>query len=160
MRRGASTGGMDIPPLILHKYFHFEVSKTVLFVDTVTVLCGLFVYDLEHVLIGLLAVFATSTAIDKMITFGSQPILSIQIITRYHNEVSKAIQEAISRGVTLFEAEGGYTGEKKKVVFVVIGKRQFHRLCEIVETTDPQAFLIASPAQEVHGNGFSLGPKI
>lgn len=160
MRRGASTGGMDIPPLIIHKYLHVDLFKAVMFIDGLTVLSGLFVYDLEHVLMGLVTVYSTSLAIDKMITFGSQAIMSVQIITREYDKISENIQLALGRGVTLFEAEGGYTHEKKKVVFVVIGKRQFQTLCDVVEQTDPSAFLIASNAQEVHGNGFSIGSKI
>ena len=44
IRMGASTGGMDIPPLIVHKLTHIEIAKLVLITDALTVLLGAFTY--------------------------------------------------------------------------------------------------------------------
>ena len=38
LRTGASTGGMDIPPLIVHQLTHIEIAKLVLITDALTVL--------------------------------------------------------------------------------------------------------------------------
>ena len=47
VRQGASTGGMDIPPLIFQKYFNFDLSKCVMVTDGLTVLFGLWIYGIE-----------------------------------------------------------------------------------------------------------------
>ena len=80
LRTGASTGGMDIPPLIVHKLTHIEIAKLVLITDALTVLLGAFTYGLEAVLVGFVSVWASSVAIDKVLMFGGQQAKAIQII--------------------------------------------------------------------------------
>lgn len=160
MREGASTGGMDIPPLIMHRYLKIELTKAVMITDVLTIMLGCFAYDLEHVLLGLVAAYSTSITIDKMITFGGYDIMSVQIISNKYESLSQIIQTELGRGITIFDAVGGYKNDPKKVIFVVIDKRQFNRLCTIISTNDPQAFLIANKAFEVVGNGFSSVSKI
>jgi uncharacterized membrane-anchored protein YitT (DUF2179 family) len=58
IRSGSSTGGMDVPPLVIHKYTHIEIHKLVLVVDAITVLLGLYAFGLEAVLIGFISVWA------------------------------------------------------------------------------------------------------
>ena len=72
LRTGASTGGMDIPPLIVNKYTGIKISTLVLITDALTVGLGLFTYGLEAVLIGFISVWGTSFGIDKMLTLRRQ----------------------------------------------------------------------------------------
>ena len=65
IRAGASTGGMDVPPLIIHKLTGIKVSILVLITDGLTVLLGYFGYGIEAVLIGFISVFVTSYAINR-----------------------------------------------------------------------------------------------
>ena len=71
IRTGSSTGGMDIPPLIINKFFHIDVAASVLVIDALTVLLGLFTYGLEAVLIGLFSVATSSYVINMILTFGA-----------------------------------------------------------------------------------------
>ncbi|MBR2802882.1 MAG: YitT family protein [Erysipelotrichaceae bacterium] len=160
MRTGGSTGGMDIPPLIAQKYLHVDVSSAVIVTDTLTVLFGLWIYGLADVLIGLASVYITGKAINWVITFGSQASLSVQIISEHYEEIYMALLKELERGVTLFDAEGGYTHQPKKVILIVVDHRQYHRLLSIAETIDPNAFLITSETREVHGEGFTYGSRI
>lgn len=156
MRVGASTGGMDIPPLILNKLTGIETSKFVLMIDGLTVLLGLFSYGLEAVLIGLISVAATSWIIDKTLTFGGSSAKAIQIISEHWEEINKRLMNDLDRGTTLIQAQGGYTQDKKQLILVVIDKRQYPKLLEIVNAIDPKAFMITTETQDVHGEGFKL----
>lgn len=68
MRAGGSTGGMDVPPLILHKFTNISISVLVLFCDSLIVLGGLVVYGWQHVLIGLVSVLICSKALHYVMT--------------------------------------------------------------------------------------------
>ena len=63
------------------------------------------------------------------------------------------IQE-IDRGVTKIPAFGGYTGNERPVLMVVVYQTEFTKLKQIVKTVDPSAFVIVSDAYEVLGEGF------
>lgn len=160
MRTGSSTGGMDIPPLILKKYLNIEVSKSVLVVDALTVLLGLTTYGLEAVLIGLFSVVSSTFCIDKMLLLGSQDCKSVQIISDQYELMMEKIHQDLDRGTTLLEAQGGYTGEKRKVLLVVIENREYNNLIRVINEIDPKAFVITTDIKSVHGEGFALEFKV
>ena len=160
LRTGASTGGMDIPPLIVHKLTHIEIAKLVLITDALTVLLGAFTYGLEAVLVGFVSVWASSVAIDKVLMFGGQQAKAIQIISDHYEQIIEQIHSRLERGTTLIEAQGGYTYEKRKIVLVVITKNQYPALMEMVTSIDKEAFVIANDTHEVKGFGFSFEFKV
>ena len=160
LRTGASTGGMDIPPLIVHKLTHIEIAKLVLITDALTVLLGAFTYGLEAVLVGFVSVWASSVAIDKVLMFGGQQAKAIQIISDQYEQIIERIHSELERGTTLIEAQGGFTCEKRKIILVVITKNQYPALMEMVTAIDREAFVIANDTHEVKGFGFSLEFKV
>ena len=160
LRTGASTGGMDIPPLIVHKLTHIEIAKLVLITDALTVLLGAFTYGLEAVLVGFVSVWASSVAIDKVLMFGGQQAKAIQIISDQYEQIIERIHSELERGTTLIEAQGGFTCEKRKIILVVITKNQYPALMEMVTAIDREAFVIANDTHEVKGFGFSFEFKV
>ena len=160
VRQGASTGGMDIPPLIAHKYLHADLSKCVMITDGITVLLGLWIYGVETVLIGLISVYVTGKAISFIITFGASKAKSIEIISDYNDAISSDIQSEMNRGTTLLMAEGGYTRKKRPVLMVIVTEKEYHTVMNIIERYDKEAFLIVKDVQEVHGEGFSFEARI
>jgi uncharacterized membrane-anchored protein YitT (DUF2179 family) len=160
MRVGASTGGMDIPPLILHKYTNLPISTLVFCIDFVTVLGGLFVYGLQPTLIGLFSVAATSYAIKTILTFGGKNLKSVQVISERYLEISKEIITQLDRTTTIMDAHGGFSEEEKKVLLVVIDINQYNNLIRIIDEIDNKAFVIVSDVNDVHGEGFTYGFRV
>ena len=160
IRTGSSTGGMDIPPLIINKFFHIDVAASVMVIDALTVLLGLFTYGLEAVLIGLFSVATSSYVINMILTFGAQSCKSVQIISDQYVQIMGRVHDELDRGSTLLDATGGYTGEKRKVLLVVIDNKQYNRLIRLINEVDPKAFVITTDTKSVHGEGFSLEFKV
>lgn len=156
LRVGASTGGMDIPPLILNKLTGIETSKFILIIDGMTVLLGLFSFGLEAVLVGMISVVATSWMIDKTLTFGGASAKAIQIISDHWEALNQRLNKDLDRGTTLISTQGGYTREARQMILIVIEKREYPKLMEIVNEIDPKAFMITTETQDVHGEGFKL----
>ncbi|MEA5026769.1 MAG: YitT family protein [Erysipelotrichaceae bacterium] len=157
---GASTGGMDIPPMIINKYTGIKLSKLILITDALTVLIGLISYGIEAVLVGFIAVWSSSFAIDRILTFGAEKAKSIYIISDKIQEINTAIHQQLDRGTTILEGRGGYTDEHKDVLLLVIDNTQYPKLIKMVNEMDKNAFVIVQDANEVHGNGFSFDYKI
>jgi uncharacterized membrane-anchored protein YitT (DUF2179 family) len=159
-KAGASTGGMDIPPLIINKYTGIKISTLILITDAITVFLGIISYGLAAVLIGFIAVWGTSFAIDKVLTFGAERAKAIYVISDKIDEINDMVQNTILRGTTLLQAKGGYTREDREVLLVVLTGNQYPNFMRLVNEIDKQAFLIIQDANEVHGNGFSFDYKI
>jgi uncharacterized membrane-anchored protein YitT (DUF2179 family) len=159
-KAGASTGGMDIPPLIINKYTGIKLSTLILIIDAITVFLGIISYGLAAVLIGFIAVWGTSFAIDKVLTFGAERAKAIYVISDKIDEINDMVQNTILRGTTILQAKGGYTREDKEVLLVVLTGNQYPNFMRLVNEIDKQAFMIIQDANEVHGNGFSFDYKI
>ncbi|MBQ6222200.1 MAG: YitT family protein [Solobacterium sp.] len=160
MRTGASTGGMDIPPMIIHKLTGMKINTLVMITDGLTVLLGLSLYGIEEVLVGMISVFASSYAIGKVLTFGSATSKSVQIISREWQKITTEINMTFERGATVFDAIGSYSGEPKKVILVVVSERQYNHLIDTIKSIDPTAFIITTDAADMHGEGFTYGARI
>lgn len=154
-KTGASTGGMDIPPLVVHKYTHIPLGTLVLITDGLTVLLGLSIYGIEPALIGLISVWTSSYMVNKMLMLGLSEAKSLMIISERYEEILSQIASQVDRGATIINAEGGYKRDKRPVLMVVILKKQFPVVNRIITSIDPGAFVIVNDVNEVQGEGFT-----
>lgn len=159
-RVGGSTGGMDIPPLIINKYTHIPLSSLVMMIDGLTVLLGAIVYGIEASMIGLVSVWVCAQVINKLITLGARKAKNVLIISEKHDEVIQQIYQQIDRGVTILHATGAYTQQEKPVIMVVLYKKQFIELNRVIAAVDPEAFVIVSDVNEVQGRGFTYSKML
>ncbi|MBR5795048.1 MAG: YitT family protein [Erysipelotrichaceae bacterium] len=154
-RTGASTGGTDIPPLIIHKFTHIPLHTLVLLVDALTVGAGFIVFGIEKVLVGLISVYISAVVIDKTMLMGGQQSKAIYIISEHYEKIMEEIHNKLERGSTILTATGGYTKQERPVIYVVISQKQYPELNRLLAHLDPQAFVVVSDATEVHGLGFT-----
>lgn len=153
-RTGASTGGMDIPPLILEKFTKIKVSIWIMVLDGIIILLGLSTYGLNQVLIGFISIFTATFAIDRIQLLGGDKAKQVFIITKFNHEILHAIHTTIDRGSTLIPARGGYTNEEKEMIMTVLLNSQYTELEKIVNEIDPDAVMIVSAVTEMSGPGF------
>lgn len=111
------------------------------------------VFTPEKALIALIGLFITSKTIDIM-QVGLSTSQVAYIISNQSAKISEAILKDLDRGLTKLNATGGYTGEQRDILMVVVRKREVLRLKAVVKAIDPGAFLILSDAHEVLGKGF------
>lgn len=155
IRTGASTGGMDIPPLVLNKYFHIPVTVSLNFFDLL-ILAGQAVYNpAERILYGILLVLIYTIVLDKVMMIGTTRT-EVKIISRQVEEIRQIILAEVDRGVTVLYGEGGYLQEETKVVLSILSNRELPKLERLIRDIDPEAFMIVSRVTEVRGKGFSI----
>lgn len=154
-RVGGSTGGMDIPPLVINKFTGIPLPILVMCVDGATVILGASIYGIEAAMIGLISVWVCGMVIDKVITLGGHEAKQVMIITEKRKEMMDAIFQEIDRGATLLHAHGAYTNQEKPVIMIVVYKKQYAQLNHIIAAVDPEAFVIVSDVNEVQGEGFT-----
>ena len=155
IRTGGSTGGMDIPPLVLQKYFRIPVAASMTVFDLAILLAQAVSSPKEQVLYGIVLVFVYSTVLDKVIMLGEHRT-EVKIISTHTDEIRSVILSELDRGVTLLDAEGGYLRQPGQLLLTVISNRQLPRLEKLVHAIDPACFMVVSEVTEVRGRGFSL----
>ena len=158
IRAGASTGGMDIPPLILKKKIGLPVSVGLYAFDCLILLAQMIFSNLETALYGLVLVLIYTIVIDKVSAIGLTQ-MQAKIISEKHDEISQAIQTELDRGTTFLAVKGGWKKNDTYAVMVVLSGRELVKLNELVMRYDPNAFMIVSKVNEVRGRGFTMKKK-
>ena len=149
----ASTGGTDLLAQIITKFTGLTLGTSVLFIDGVIAVSAAIVFDLEKGLFALIGLYVTTKTID-IVQLGFSQSKMVYIITRKETEVRDAIYKEVNRGITKLPAYGGYTGEERPVLMVVVYQTEFTKLKQVLKAVDPEAFVIVSDAYEVLGEGF------
>ena len=158
IKAGASTGGMDIPPLVLKKRFSIPVSASMYFFDAVILIGQMPFGDKERILYALIMVMVYTMVLDKVLMMGSKQI-QVKIFSERYEEISKAIQEKMDRGTTLLNMEGGHSRQKSMAILSIVSGRELSKINEIVMEIDENAFMIVNQVGEVRGRGFTMTKK-
>ena len=154
IRAGASTGGMDIPPLILNKKLGLSVSVGLYAFDFAVLLGQMLFRDTEKSLYGIILVVIYTVVMDKVLVSGKSR-MQVKIVSDHYEEINHMIQEKLDRGSTFFLSETGYLRRDTKTVLTVVSKRQLVMLEQEIVKIDPEAFVVVSEVKEVVGYGFT-----
>lgn len=155
VRVGASTGGMDIPPIILHKYKGIPVGTSIMFFDTLVVLMQVFVKGTDNVLLSILVILVMSTTINRTVVWGENKI-QIIIISPEIQAIRQEILRNVDCGVTMLEIEGGYECKKQQAILSVVYASKYPVIRDVALKLDKHAFIVASDVQGVNGKGYTL----
>ena len=156
LRAGASTGGMDIPPLILKKFFHIPVSFSLWAFDFCILLSQMFFHSAEDLLHGILLIIVISIALNKIMLLGTSRT-EVKIISRKAPQIRQAILSQVDRGLTILHGEGGYLRQSTEVIMSIVSNHELPRIENLAREIDPECFMIISRVSEVWGRGFSYG---
>jgi len=156
MRGGASTGGMDIPPLVLRKYFHIPVSVSLWAFDFCILLAQMMYNRLEDLLYGILLIMTVSFSLNKVLLLGTSRT-EVKIISDHAGLIRDAILSRVDRGVTILHGEGGYLHVPTEVILSVVSNHEMPKIERLARDIDPNCFIIVSRVTEVWGRGFSQG---
>lgn len=153
IRSGGSLDGTEIVAILFNKKTPFSVGETVMFINFFILGSAGFVYTWDRAMYSLIAYYIAFKVIDLTIE-GLNESKSCWIISDNFREIGDAIVDRLGRGVTLLHGEGGYTGDQKKVIFVVITRLEEAKLKSIVTELDPVAFLAVGNIHDVKGGRF------
>ena len=155
MRAGASTGGMDIPALVLKKKFDINVSMTIYLMDCAVLGLQLIAADSHAILYGIILIIIYTMVLDKVLMSGNARI-QVKIISGQFEQINRLIAERMDCGTSLLHMETGYLHREREMILAVITRRDLPKLNRLVMDQDPEAFMIINQINEVRGRGFTL----
>lgn len=158
VRAGASTGGMDIPPLILEHFFHIPISVTLWGFDFMILLAQTTYHPLEDLLYGVLLILTISMTLNKVMLLGTSKT-EVKIISAMAPQIQEQVLAKVDRGVTLLHGEGGYLHNPTEVILSVVSNHELPKLERLARQIDPDCFMIISRVSEVWGRGFSYSKQ-
>ena len=158
LRGGASTGGMDIPPLILKKLLRIPVSATLWAFDFCIMLCQMTFHPLEDLLYGILLLVTISVSLNKIMLLGTSKT-EVKIISEQSAAIRQAILSQVDRGCTMLQGRGGFLGKETEVIMSIISNHELPKIERLARQIDPNCFVIISRVTEVWGRGFTYSKQ-
>ena len=155
VRAGGSTGGMDIPPIILNRFTGIPVGTWLLIFDSVIVIAQVCFNGLDGLLCSLLIIVLMSFIINKTIVTGEQKV-QIIIISPAYEQIRQEILRTQDCGATMLDIETGMTQEPQKAVFSVVYSKKYPQVRDAALQIDPKAFIVTSEVSNVNGRGYTL----
>ena len=128
IRAGASTGGMDIPPLILKKKLGISVSVSLYVFDVCILIGQMFFSNVEEILYGILLVMIYTFVLDKVLVIGKHQA-RVDIVSSRFEDIRQAIFDRLSTaGCTLLRATTGYLKNDQPVLMTIVSRREMAAL--------------------------------
>jgi len=153
-RGRGSTGGLDLAAQLLHRYTGIRLGLAVACFDGLVIAAAGIVIAPENALYALIGLFVTTKTID-FVQSGITLSKVAFIVTRRPDEMTQLVLRNLDRGLTQLDGRGGYTGEQRIILMVVVGRSEVAQLKQLVQQVDAGAFVIISDTTEVLGEGFN-----
>jgi uncharacterized membrane-anchored protein YitT (DUF2179 family) len=153
IRYGGSLDGTEIVAIILTRTLGFSVGEIVMFFNIFILGSAGFVFGWDHAMYSLIAYFIAFKMIDITIE-GLDESKSVTIISESPDEISDALQQGLGRGVTHIYGRGGYSGEEKELLYVIVTRLEVAKMKNIVLECDPGAFIAIEHVADVLGGRF------
>jgi uncharacterized membrane-anchored protein YitT (DUF2179 family) len=153
IRYGGSLDGTEIVAILFTRKTAFSVGEIVMFFNIFILGSAGFVFGWEKAMYSLIAYFVAFKMIDVTIE-GLDESKSVTIISDSPNDISDAIQSRLGRGVTHIYGKGGFTGEDKELLYVIVTRLELAKLKSIVLEYDPGAFIAIEHVADVTGGRF------
>ena len=151
----ASGGGTDIVAMILKKYTTIDIGTALLISDVAIVALSFIAFDVRTGLFSVCGLLAKSIFVDR--TMDQMRLCKyFTIISSDPEPICDFIQNVLNRSTTLYNAEGGYSHENKKVILCALDRRQAVILQRFIRQTDDSAFIMITKSSETFGKGFRL----
>lgn len=158
-RVGGTTGGVDIIARLVNRYYGWSIGRTMLLFDFAVILSSIIIIGLDMAMYTLVSVFISARVIDFVIE-GLSASKAATIVSNMPQDLAKRITKKMNRGVTILTGRGGYTGQTREVLYVVVAPNELPKLKQIVNQVDPYAFVVVNDAKDVLGEGFTYEKTI
>jgi len=151
MRGGAVLDGTEIAALLIGKRTPvLKVGDVILAFNVVLFLLAMRILGVEEALYSMLTYVAAARTLD-FVLHGIEEFTAITIMSAAPQAIRVAILDEMERGVTVYKARGGMSGDEREILYCVVTRLEIGRVLRIVESFDASAFVVQHPLADVRG---------
>ncbi len=154
-RARGSTGGLALAAQLIHRWTGWSLGMAVALLDGLVIVGAGIVFTPEIALFALISLYIASKTID-ILQSGFTFSKVAYVISKESEAISQAVLHDLDRGLTKLNGTGGYTGDSRTILMIVVSQAEVSRLKTIVKAIDPEAFVMISDTKEVLGEGFKV----
>jgi len=154
LRYGGSLDGTEIVAIIMNKGTMFSVGQIVMCFNIIIFSSAALILGWDRALYSMLAYFVAHKAID-IVMEGFDEAKAVMIISDNGDEIAEAITARLGRGVTFLEGRGGFSNDKKTILYSVVTRLEISKLRSIINDKDENAFVAINDVSDVMGGKYA-----
>ena len=145
-----STGGTDVIIEIICKYCKVSMGTAGLILSAVIILLGKIVFSWDLVLYAVLVSYLISLFTDKVL-LGISKSKAFYIVSNKKNDdmIRNFLISIPGVGVTVMEAEGGYSSDDQTLLLAVVPTRKYFVVKEGLKEIDKDLYFLVCDSYEV-----------
>lgn len=148
IRSGGCIDGTEILAIIINRRKGYTVGQVVLF-------CNIFIFSAYgllfnwHIALQSLITYIVAFKMIDLVIMGLDELKSVLIISSKPQEIAAIITKELGLGLTIVHGRGGFTGDTREILFIIIERLDLAELKEIVLREDSTAFMAIENLSEV-----------
>lgn len=149
IRHGGCTDGTEILAILINRTKGFTVGQVILFINIFIFAAYGWIFKDWHIALRSLMTYFVAFKMMDFVIVGLDELKSVLIISIKPKELGSAIMNELGLGLTIMHGKGGFSGDTREILFVIVERLDLSELKEIVLREDPTAFMAIEDLHEV-----------
>jgi uncharacterized membrane-anchored protein YitT (DUF2179 family) len=149
IRHGGCLDGTEILAILINRRTGFTVGQVVLFINIFIFAAYGWIFQDWHIALRSLMTYVVAFKMMDLVIVGLDELKSALIISSKPKEMGNAIMNELGLGLTIMHGKGGFSGDTREILFVIVERLDLSELKEIVLRVDPTAFMAIEDLHEV-----------
>jgi len=149
IRNGGCTDGTEILAIIINRKKGFTVGQVIFVINIFVFGAYGWIFSDWHIALRSLMTYIVAFKMMDIVIAGLEELKSVLIMCSKPEKLSKIITHELGLGLTFIKGKGGYSGEDRDILFIIVERLDLAELKEIVLREDPAAFIAIENLHEV-----------
>lgn len=160
IRYGGCLDGTEILAILINRKKGFTVGQVVLFINIFIFAAYGWIFQDWHIALKSLMTYIVAFKMIDLVIVGLDELKSVLIISSKPKEIGEVITKELGLGMTIMHGRGGFSGDAREILFVIVERLDLADLKELVLSEDPSAFMAVENLHEVvYGKNPHVRPK-
>lgn len=149
IRNGGCTDGTEILAILINRKKGFTVGQVIFVINIFIFAAYGWIFSDWHIALRSLMTYIVAFKMMDIVIAGLEELKSVLIMCSKPDQLSKIITHELGLGLTFIKGKGGYSGEDRDILFIIVERLDLAELKEIVLREDPSAFIAIENLHEV-----------
>ena len=149
IRYGGCLDGTEILAIIINRKKGFTVGQVVLVINIFIFAAYGWIFSDWHIALKSLMTYIVAFKMIDLVIVGLDELKSVLIISSKPKELAEAIMQELGLGLTIMHGKGGFSGDAREILFVIVERLDLSDLKELILKKDPGAFMAIENLHEV-----------
>jgi uncharacterized membrane-anchored protein YitT (DUF2179 family) len=149
IRHGGCLDGTEILGILINRKRGYTVGQVVLVCNVFIFTAYGWIFQNWHIALQSLITYIVAFKMIDLVIMGLDELKSVLIVSSKPAEIAEIITQELGLGLTIVHGRGGFSGDAREILFIIIERLDLSELKEIVLREDPSAFMAIENLHEV-----------